>query len=93
MTTAAVADQVSDDPRRVYRDCRRLEEFGWLRSRLVRGERRLLFCLDCKTVVTNETYAECRGHDLRPFFPRVREWRLTTAGYEALRSQRLPAAA
>ena len=43
-------------------------------------------------VVTKDNYEECRG-DLRPFYPKVREWRLTTAGYEALRSRRLPIAA
>ena len=63
----------------IYGDCRLLEELGWVESALVQGPVRLFFCPQCGRVVTEENYSGCEG-TMRPFFPRVRRWSLTTTG-------------
>ena len=51
-------------------------------SRKVRGERLLFFCVEDGWVLTRYNYEACKGakHNIRPFHPWVRQWRLTAAG-------------
>lgn len=77
--TPVIARLIGQPAPRTYRRCRRLEALGLLESTLVVG-RALLYCLDDEEVVTTETYAVCRHHDLRSFDGQVRLWGLTQLG-------------
>ena len=77
MSTARIAEAIGEGHSRVYRRCRRLQDEVLISSTLVAG-RRLLFCLDCEEVVTQENYPECveQGHEFRVFRGKKRIWRL-----------------
>ena len=72
ISTSAIAAGLTSRSSLVGGDCRWLEQRELLESRLAASEKRLMFCIDCREVVTGENYAECRGKEQRPFFPNVR---------------------
>ena len=78
-TTASIAAAAQSTRGQIYGDCRLLEDLGWVESALVQGPVRLFFCPQCGRVVTERNYSGCEG-TMRPFFPRVRRWALTSTG-------------
>ena len=82
-TTASLASAVDASRGQAYGDCRLLEGLGWVESELEKGPVKLFYCPQCHKVVTDEDYQGCVG-ELRPFYPLVRCWRLTTTGRSIL---------
>lgn len=85
--TADLSVAMESDHRKVFADCRWLEKQGYVESRLKKGSRRIFYCVDCEEVLTAKNYAECRGGDIRPFNPEVREWQRTRSGLRFLRER------
>ena len=75
LSTPDLAAAIRKPKPQTYRLCCRLEEMRLLKSSLQRG-RRLLFCVDDRIVVTTETYEDCKDHELRFFYGKVRVWKL-----------------
>lgn len=92
--TAAVDPE--RDPRRVYADLKWLEDRGLIASQSAKGSKLLFFCIQCRQVMTRVTYGtgcpDGDSHDLRPFYPKTKEWRLSAAGVRALGQRHLQAA-
>ncbi len=87
--TTADADAGSGrDPRQVYSDLRWLEEHGLIESRRVDSEKLLFFCIECRSVLTADNYDSCPvsgRHDVRPFHPKIKVWRLSATGLRTRR--------
>ena len=90
-----VSDLAAEGQRsHVYGDLRWLEKQELATSREARSDKLLFFCLEDRWVLTGDNYEGCKGggHRIRPFHPKVREWRLTAAG-RRLVAERYPVAA
>lgn len=75
LSTSELAKNLRVEPAFIYRRCRKLKNESLLDSSLEEGTR-LLFCVDCREVVTGGNYSECKGQDLRFFFSKIRVWSL-----------------
>ena len=64
-----------------YGDLSRMRELGLVESRKVTDEdKTLYFCVDHEAVLNESNYEEHKGDEIRPFHPKVAEWRATAAG-------------
>lgn len=84
VATPVLATALAQEKGRVYRTCRRLENDGFLASKV--GGRPMLYCRDCETVVTKDKYQDCQDedHDLRSFSTKIIVWALTPKGRNRL---------
>ncbi len=83
ISTPNLAALTGGDPKKIYGDCRALEDKGLLESDKGPGPK-LLFCVDDLIVVTHDNYGEHEDHRLRFFFAKVKIWSLTDAGSRSL---------
>ena len=74
-STSEIAEALGRSASTVGTDCNWLKKHGKIKTRIGPSPKKLLFCVECKEVVTAANYADCRGKEQRPFFPKRREWR------------------
>ena len=77
LSTKRLASELGADPRNIYSRCKRLEEKGSLKSKLVVG-RGPMYCVDEDKVVDRTEYEHCKEeeHDMRPIDTTERVWSL-----------------
>lgn len=77
LSTKQIANELGLNARSVYSRCKRLEEKGLLRSKLVAG-RGPMYCVDEDEVVDRSKYEHCKQeeHELRPIDTTERVWSL-----------------